>query len=127
MRVCMLCVALLPISALAAGPTAQQRLDLKAPNIHEVWTSQQIAAVLAHTQDPEQSESIEVQGYRGHSAPRTPVAWRGIAAPFWAVLHPADAWRIFAPLPPDQARPTPLSSQPYLTVNAQAPEMRAAL
>ena len=24
----------------------------------------------------------------------------GIAAPFWAIAHPKDAWRIFLPIPP---------------------------
>jgi hypothetical protein len=27
-------------------------------------------------------------------------AWGGIAAPFWALMHPKDAWRIFVPIPP---------------------------
>ncbi len=27
-------------------------------------------------------------------------AWGGIAAPFWAIMHPKDAWRIFVPIPP---------------------------
>ncbi len=26
-------------------------------------------------------------------------AWGGIAAPFWAIMHPKDAWRIFVPVP----------------------------
>jgi hypothetical protein len=26
--------------------------------------------------------------------------WGGLAAPFWAILHPAQAWRIFLPIPP---------------------------
>jgi hypothetical protein len=26
-------------------------------------------------------------------------AWGGIAAPFWALLHPKDAWRILVPIP----------------------------
>lgn len=26
--------------------------------------------------------------------------WGGIAAPFWAIAHPKDAWRIFVPIPP---------------------------
>ncbi len=26
--------------------------------------------------------------------------WGGIAAPFWAIMHPKDAWRIFVPIPP---------------------------
>ena len=36
----------------------------------------------------------------------------GIAAPFWALMHPKDAWRIFVPIPPkglprDSERPAP--------------------
>ncbi len=36
----------------------------------------------------------------------------GIAAPFWAVMHPKDAWRIFLPIPPkgrpqESERPAP--------------------
>ena len=27
-------------------------------------------------------------------------AWGGIAAPFWAIMHLKDAWRIFVPIPP---------------------------
>ena len=27
--------------------------------------------------------------------------WTGLAAPVWALLHPADAWRIFLPIPPE--------------------------
>jgi len=27
-------------------------------------------------------------------------AWGGIAAPFWALMNPKDAWRIFVPIPP---------------------------
>ncbi len=26
--------------------------------------------------------------------------WGGLAAPVWAILHPAQAWRIFLPVPP---------------------------
>ena len=26
--------------------------------------------------------------------------WGGILSPFWAVLHPTQAWRIFLPIPP---------------------------
>jgi hypothetical protein len=25
--------------------------------------------------------------------------WGGLAAPFWALLHPTQAWRIFLPIP----------------------------
>lgn len=26
--------------------------------------------------------------------------WGGIGAPFWAIMNPKDAWRIFVPIPP---------------------------
>jgi hypothetical protein len=26
--------------------------------------------------------------------------WGGLAAPFWAIMHPTQAWRIFLPIPP---------------------------
>ena len=31
-------------------------------------------------------------------------AWGGIAAPFWAVMNPGQAWRIFVPIPPKGPR-----------------------
>ena len=38
-------------------------------------------------------------------------AWGGIAAPFWAILHPKDSWRILLPIPPkgsqEDERPVP--------------------
>jgi hypothetical protein len=27
--------------------------------------------------------------------------WGGLAAPFWAIAHPTQAWRIFLPIPPE--------------------------
>lgn len=128
MRACMLLLAtLLSLPTLAAEPAKTPALDLKAPKLHDVWTPQEIAWVISGTVDPDRLDTIEVQGFRGPSAPRTPVAWSGIAAPFWALAHPTQAWRIFAPLPPDQAAPTYVSSQPYLAVSAQNPELRSGL
>ena len=31
-------------------------------------------------------------------------AWGGIAAPFWAIMNPGNAWRIFLPIPPRSDR-----------------------
>jgi hypothetical protein len=36
-------------------------------------------------------------------------AWGGIAAPFWAILNPTDAWRILVPIPP---KGTPQDERP---------------
>lgn len=30
----------------------------------------------------------------------TQEVWGGLAAPLWAILHPAQSWRIFLPIPP---------------------------
>jgi hypothetical protein len=49
-------------------------------------------------------EEIEVEGARVPAPTFTPRVWPGIAAPFWALFHPTQAWRIFAPIPPDQAK-----------------------
>ena len=49
-------------------------------------------------------EEVEVEGARIPAPTFTPRVWPAIAAPFWALLHPTQAWRILAPLPPDQAR-----------------------
>jgi hypothetical protein len=31
--------------------------------------------------------------------------WGGVAAPFWALLHPTQSWRILLPIPPKRAAP----------------------
>ena len=36
-------------------------------------------------------------------------AWGGIAAPFWALLNPSNAWRILVPIPP---KGTPQDERP---------------
>ncbi|HKX59060.1 MAG TPA: hypothetical protein VJN00_06815 [Steroidobacteraceae bacterium] len=36
-------------------------------------------------------------------------AWGGIAAPFWAILNPTNAWRILVPIPP---KGTPQDERP---------------
>ena len=49
---------------------------------------------------------------RGMQAPMRDVSqdvWGGIAAPFWAIMNPKDAWRIFVPVP---AKGLPQESEP---------------
>lgn len=78
-------------------------LDLRTPDITHLFTSEQLNRILAATFVREDIEEVEVEGEREHLK-STPDVWPGIAAPFWAVLNPTQAWRIFAPLPPDQTR-----------------------
>lgn len=80
-------------------------LDLRAPEITHLFSSEQLNRILAASFVREDIEEVEVEGEREYLK-STPDVWSGIAAPFWAVLNPTQAWRIFLPLPPDQARGT---------------------
>ncbi|MDY6946022.1 MAG: hypothetical protein SXG53_09905 [Pseudomonadota bacterium] len=89
----------------AANSTMPPRkpLDLRAPNITHLFTSEQLNKVLAAS-FRDDIEEVEVEGERDRAPANTPNVWPGIAAPFWALLNPTQSWRIFAPLPPDQTR-----------------------
>lgn len=82
-------------------------LDLRPPDITDLYTREQIDQLLAKTRDSnieqQNIEEAEVEGNRDVPLPTTPEVWPVIFAPFWAILNP-QAWRIFAPLPPDQTR-----------------------
>jgi hypothetical protein len=79
----------------------RQPLDLRAPDVTKLYSPEQIDRMVGKSTD-DSIEEIEVQGERGRRQPVTPRVWPGIAAPLWALLHPTQAWRILAPLPPDQ-------------------------
>lgn len=90
-------------SAVSDQPTATppRWLDLRAPDVTHLFTQEQIHRILAAT-FRENIEEVEVEGER--TIPSTPRVWPGIFAPFWAIANPSQAWRIVAPLPPDQTR-----------------------
>jgi hypothetical protein len=90
-------------AARAVSPEASKPLDLRAPDIFDIFTPQQITLVLARTFD-RNIEGIEVEGERVIERSATPRVWWGLGAPFWALANPTQAWRIFAPLPPDQIK-----------------------
>lgn len=104
-----------PSAAAAIEPVqpASKRLDLRAPDIRSILTQQQIAQALASARD-RNIEEVEVEGARTRPPPATPDVWPAIFAPFWALLHPTQAWRILAPIPPDRAPsgPPPDSTHP---------------
>lgn len=93
-----------PAAAIAKKSTTPPRkpLDLRAPSITHLFSSEELNRILASTFVREDIEEVEVQGERDRQPTDTPRVWPGIAAPFWAVANPSQAWRIFAPLPPDQ-------------------------
>lgn len=84
-------------------PPPRKPLDLRTPDITHLFTSEQLNRILSATFVRDDIEEVEVEGER-ERLKSTPNVWPGLAAPFWAVLNPTQAWRIFAPLPPDQTR-----------------------
>ena len=90
-------------AAKTAAAAPAKPLDLRAPDIKNLYTSEQFAAIL-EKMDKANIEGVEVEGARMPAPTFTPRVWPGIAAPFWALFHPTQAWRIFAPIPPDQTR-----------------------
>ncbi len=97
------------------------QLDLRVPDITELYTEEQIQEFLAATFH-EHTEEVQVRGRR---EPVTPKVWPGIAAPVWAIFNPMQAWRILAPLPPDQTRVLGLNAD--ITTPYQEPSARTAV
>jgi hypothetical protein len=68
-------------------------LDLKAPDIHDVMSADEIAALLPDDSDAVGSETVQVRG-----AVPAPYVPGGFAALYWAVTHPIQSWRVLAPV-----------------------------
>jgi len=84
----------IPMQNSSATPTPRV-LDLKAPDIHAVMTSEQIAAAIPNPDDIEVFEPDTVAVHGGTPPPYVP---SGFAALYWAATHPLDSWRILAPV-----------------------------
>lgn len=82
-------------AAWAADPAPAKAPDLKAPDIHAVMTSDQIAAAVPVA---DETDVIEPETVQVHSDPPPPYVPSGFGALYWAALHPAEAWRIVAPV-----------------------------
>jgi hypothetical protein len=87
----------------AVAQPPPQPLDLRAPDITKLYTHRQLERLIAKM-EADFIEKIEVEGARIPPPEFTPRVWPGIFAPVWALLNPTQAWRILAPIPPDQAR-----------------------
>jgi hypothetical protein len=93
----------------------QKPLDLRPPDVTKLYSPAELRRLLGRTERT--IEEIEVRGARPGEAvyPQTPAVWQGLGAPVWALLNPTQAWRIFAPLPPDQA--VALNARPDATAS----------
>lgn len=65
----------------ADPPESVRTLDLRIPSITEIYTPEQITALLAQTHDPDIDE-VEVEGHREPPAPAAPSLWGGILSIF---------------------------------------------
>jgi hypothetical protein len=88
----------------AAAAPAPKLLDLRPPDITDLYTQQHLARLIAKM-EADNIEEIEVKGARIPPPTFTPDVWLGtFGATLWGLLHPTQSWRIFAPIPPDRAR-----------------------
>jgi hypothetical protein len=79
----------------SSAPAAADRkpLDLSAPPINHVLSNEQVQAMVTE-RDEEPVDSVSVVT----DYPQIEVPQGQLRAFPWAVLHPLDAWRIFAPV-----------------------------
>jgi hypothetical protein len=107
-----------PAFAQAAGPAetivtrSGKPLDLllSQAELRAVVRNYQIATGENHTAPIDDDEVlVSAPGVQAPMRDPSQDAWGGIAAPFWAIMHPKDAWRIFVPIPP---RGGPLPDEP---------------
>ena len=91
------CFAMKPKTDDAPAKAQTASLDLKAPDIRRV-----VPEIQLHGDDETvdiEEQQVQVEGTR----PEVYVPG-GLASLPWAVMHPAQAWRIFLPVPPGAAK-----------------------
>jgi hypothetical protein len=74
-------------------------LDLRAPDVRKVFPIGELQKRLPDADDQlmaQEDTTVQVSTDRELPPPTAPV---GILAPFWAIRHPTQAWRIFMPVP----------------------------
>ena len=74
------------------APAQRKSLDLSAPPINHVLSSEQVQAMT--TERDEEPDMVSVQS----DYPQIEVPQGQLRAIPWAILHPLDAWRIFTPV-----------------------------
>ncbi|MGH8149147.1 MAG: hypothetical protein ACRETB_04090 [Steroidobacteraceae bacterium] len=89
--------AAVPPGAAAAPAASAHPLDLSLPPLRLVLTPQQLTALTAPSDDdgPMQDVTVSTPSYVA------PVPTGQVRALTWALLHPLEAWRIFAPITGD--------------------------
>jgi hypothetical protein len=76
-------------------PTAQVRMDLKAPPLEHIYPRSELQYILAEdVSDAEAAQEVSVKGAKY----LVPVPAGQFQAIPWALMHPTQAWRVFTPL-----------------------------
>ena len=75
-------------------PRVVHVLDLKAPDIHDVMSADEIAAALP----VEETEIVDPETVQVHGEIPAPYVPGGFAALYWGITHPLQSWRILAPV-----------------------------
>lgn len=79
----------------AAPARAQSSLDLKAPPLSHIYPRAQLQYILAvDAADADDAQEVSVKGEKY----LMPVPASQLQAIPWALMHPADAWRVFTPI-----------------------------
>ena len=74
-------------------------MDLRAPDVRKVFPIGELQKRLPEPeeqQEVQEATTVQVSTDRELPPPTAPV---GLLAPFWAIRHPTQAWRIFLPIP----------------------------
>jgi hypothetical protein len=80
-------------------PATTAPMDLHAPDVRKVFPIGELQKRLPEPEDErvaQEDTTVQVSSNRDLPPPTAPV---GILAPFWALRHPTQAWRIFMPVP----------------------------
>ena len=80
-----------------AARAARPKLDLHAPPLSHIFTPTELRYILAYDPDDTSGTEVSVRGAKPVvNVPVTP-GNQLLAVP-WALLHPSEAWRVFAPV-----------------------------
>jgi hypothetical protein len=83
-----------------ALPEHARKLDLSAPNFASArWQRRLQGPTIDHSLEYMPMESVVVTPGEDH-LPNTSVAPAGLGSVYWAMMHPAQSWRVLMPVQP---------------------------
>jgi hypothetical protein len=88
--------------AIATPTKPKLHLKLSAHELDSIIANHRTTMIASNSSESE-LEEVVVTAPTELLPMRSPTRdiWGGLAAPFWAIAHPTQAWRIFLPIPPE--------------------------